>query len=241
MYRIAVCDDERHFRELIKELILKYMGKLNLECEVELFHSGKELIGMGFKIVRFQVVFLDISMEGLNGIEAAQKIREISSEIYLVFVTAYFNYALEGYRVDAVRYLLKDNTNFENTMHECLDAIIEKMNYKIIKKHFSFVEGEKDLLLERILYIESRLHKLEFYVVGEKTKTYSLYDTLNKQEKILGEYGFVRIHQSYLVNLKYLYKVSGYRAVLNNGIELPIPKSRYKSVKNAFIAYKGEV
>ena len=241
MLRIAVCDDESYFSQLIKKYIETFLWKKELEFRIDIFNSGEELLEIGSELINYNIFFLDIDMEKINGVRVAQKIREYGFESYIVFVTAYIDYSLEGYKVDAIRYLLKNNLNFEATIHECMEAIFEKMNYVVSKKIFSFNEGEKKVALERILYIESRLHKLEFHIIEEEMKIYTMYGTLNELEKEMKEFRFVRIHQSYLVNLKHIKEIKDYQVILSNNEQLVIPKARYRKVKDTFISYKGEL
>lgn len=241
MLRIAICDDEKPFRENIKKYVGNYLLNKEISFEIETFSSGKEFIELGIEMVRYNIIFLDINMDEIDGIATAQKIREFSSEIYIVFVTAYINYSLEGYKVDAARYLLKNNVNFDDSICECMDNILNKMNYVVLKKSFKFNECEKDVLIERILYVESRLHKLEFHIMEDKLRTYTLYGTLNELEKEMSDFKFLRIHQSFLVNLKHIKGIVAYKVILSNNQELIVPKARYKEVKSAFIAYKGEL
>lgn len=241
MLRIAVCDDESYFSQLIKKYIETFLWKKELEFKIDIFNSGEELLEIGSELINYNIFFLDIDMEKINGVRVAQKIREYGFESYIVFVTAYIDYSLEGYKVDAIRYLLKNNLNFEATIHECMEAIFEKMNYVVSKKIFSFNEGEKKVALERILYIESRLHKLEFHIIEEEMKIYTMYGTLNELEKEMKEFRFVRIHQSYLVNLKHIKAIKDYQVILSNNEHLVIPKARYRKVKDTFISYKGEL
>lgn len=241
MFRIAVCDDEECFCETVKKYVGNFLIKKEIPFEIDTFGSGKDLIKLGRDIVKYSIVFLDVNMEEMDGITTAQKIRDCSSDIYIVFVTAYIDYSLEGYKVNAERYLLKNNINLEDSIYECMDSVFEKLNHYVLKRKFIFNECEKNIPLERIVYIESKLHKLEFHVLEVPMKTYSMYETLNALEKELLEFGFLRIHQSYLVNLQHVKKVTAYHATLNNGQILPIPKTRYRDVKNAFIAYIGEL
>ena len=241
MFRIAICDDESIFVEELKGLISGYMMEKGLVFEIDTYSSGEALVKLGIEVVRYTAVFLDINMEKIDGIMAAEKIREVSREIFIVFVTAYVNYSLEGYRLDAVRYLLKSNANFQSTVNECMDAIMDKLNYTVAIKKFDFKEGTKEVSLERLLYIESGLHKLEFHVMEDDMKIYTMYETLNALEDRLAANKFVRIHQSYLVNIKYIKNVVRYKVVLTNGVELVIPKARYTYVKEQFISYQGEV
>lgn len=122
-----------------------------------------------------------------------------------------------------------------------MDAILNKMNFIVLKKIFKFNECEKDVPVERIFYIESRLHKLEFHIMEDKLNVYTLYGTLNELEQKMIDFSFLRIHQSFLVNLKHIKSVTGYKVILSNNQELIVPKARYKDVKNAFIAFKGEL
>ena len=151
------------------------------------------------------------------------------------------DYSLEGYRLDVVRYLLKSNANFQSKVNECMDAILDKKNYSVTKKEFDFKEGRKEISLDRLLYIESNLHILEFHVMEDDMKVYTMYETLNILETRLSENDFIRIHQSYLVNAKHIKNVVRCKVILTNGVELSIPKARYTEVKKKFIVCRGEV
>ncbi len=242
MFRIAVCDDEDYFRKNLKELISVYMTEQGYAFQIDTFCSGEEFMSLGMEMMNYTIVFLDISMGEIDGVTVAKEIRKISQETFIVFVTAYVDYALEGYKINVIRYLLKDNNSIENAVKECIDAVVEKMDYVVKKKIFTFHEGgRKEVSLERLLYIESRLHKLEFHVMEDTMKIYTMYATLNEIERDLKNANFIRIHQSFLVNLKYVINVLRYKVILMNGEELIIPKARYKKVKDSFTAYQGEI
>ena len=181
-------------------------------------------------------------MEGMDGITTAKKIREREINSYIVFITAYIDYSLEGYKVGAVRYLLKNGYNLQAAMEECLAAILKKEKEHNARKSFPFKEGQTDIFFSHILYIESKLHKLEFHILeNEKIQIYTMYGTLNDQEEELSLHHFIRGHQSYLVNLQHIRQISRYLMTLYNGETLPIPRARYKEVQASFIAYKGEL
>lgn len=135
MFKIAICDDESFFAEELKKLISDYMMEKGLVYEIDIYTSGEALVDLGIEVVKYTAVFLDINMENIDGIKAAEKIREVSREVFIVFVTAYVNYSLEGYRLDAVRYLLKSNTNFVSSVNECVDALMDKLNYSVKKRY----------------------------------------------------------------------------------------------------------
>ena len=124
---------------------------------------------------------------------------------------------------------------------ECMDAILAKMNYVIFKKDIKFSEGRKKIALNQILFIESCLHKLLFHIMEDQESVYTLYETLDRIEMEYRLYQFIRIHQSYLVNMNHIVSMRRYEVVLSNGMHLVIPKARYKQAENRFIAYKEEL
>ena len=241
MIKIAICDDEVLCASKLKSLVSEYMQKKQLGYEIDIYSSGVELCELGVEVARYQIVFLDINMAGLDGIETAKKLREFCKELFIVFVTADIHYTLEGYKVEAIRYVLKNTPDFRETIFESLDAICEKMNCVAGYESFDFREGKKKFSIDRIAYIESNLHMLHFWVLERDYVEYTLYGTLNDLEDRFRKYDFVRVHQSYLVNLKFIANVVNYKVYLVNGTVLSAPRSKFKYVRERFASYKGEI
>lgn len=241
MFYIAICDDEQYFRVKEKELIEEYMKNNGYICKVDLYSSGKDILNKISNSLSYDIIFLDINMEELDGIETAGKIRNLSSSVYIVFVTAYISYALEGYKVGAVRYLLKEQKGIKSAIKECLDAIICKMGYQRECYHLKLTEEDREIPIDSILYVESRLHKVIFFVMENEIKEYSRYDKLDIVETELKSYGFCRTHQSFLVNMSHVVRVDRYRATLREDIEVPISKKYYKDVEMRFIREQGKI
>ena len=116
------------------------------------------------------------------------------------------------------------------------EDIPEKAKQENQMLEFSFVEGKISLKADDIIYIETSRHKNFFYT---KTQVYSIYKKLSDLEEELEEYGFVRIHLSFIVNMRYIEKISSYILRLANGKEISVPKSRYAYVKEKYASYKG--
>lgn len=235
MLKIAVCDDEKFYREKINKLLKKYLLDHCLDGSIDIFCSGEEFLSQRGNVVKYDVVFMDINMEQTDGIETAMRIRAFQSNTYIVFVTAFIKYVLDGYKVNAVRYIMKDT--LDAAIPECMDAILQKMQLRQVS--FSFVEGEKRLYTDNLLYVESKKHKTVFYYQEEMLKKFQIYEKLDNIEKILGDYGFLRIHKSYLVNMKHIRKINNYTAEIDTGEVLPVPRIRYQKVKQEFVEYKG--
>lgn len=241
MIKIAICDDEKYFREQIKQFVEEYMDSMEVPYEIDTFTSGKEFVSIGSGILNYEIVFLDINMDEIDGIETAKIVRKYSQDIYLVFVTAYMDYTLEGYKVEAFRYVLKKEGCLNPSIDECMSAIWKKMNNTVTKMKFKFNEGEREIALDKLLYVESRLHKLEFHVMEKEEKIYSIYEKLNEIDKKLQKQSFLRIHQSFLINMKYIRSIEKYKVILDNQLEFPIPRVRYPAVMEAYITFKGEM
>ena len=241
MLKIAICDDEKYFGEKIKSILADYMNEKQIPYEVTFFNSGKEFIKSGIEVMNYQILFLDINMEQMDGIETAKYVRKYTEECFIVFVTAYMDYTLDGYKVGAVRYLLKGTDHFAESMYECLDTILSKMNRKSVTRKMQFNEGVRVVPFDRIIYIESRLHKLEYHIMEEKEQIYTCYGKLNEIEQEYKNEGFIRLHQSFLVNMHYIERLEHYAAVLGNGMKITIPRARYKFVENSFVEYLGEI
>ena len=241
MIKIAICDDEILFTSKLKSMVSEYMQRQQFNYQIDLYTSGDDLSKLGVEIAQYQIVFLDINMDGLDGIETAKILREYSKELFIVFVTAHIEYTLEGYKVGAIRYVLKSTPDFREAIFESLDAICEKMNYVACFESFDFREGTKKLAIDRIAYVESNLHTLNFWVLERDYVVYTLYGTLNDLENRFRQYDFVRVHQSYLVNLKFIANVVNYKVYLVNGTILSAPRSKFKYVRERFASFKGEM
>lgn len=228
--KIAICDDRADDRGALKALLEAY-GR---DFEIREYDSGKSLCGdMGY-IRECGIVFLDINMDGMDGLETARWIKTEYPKVHIVLVTAYMNYALDGYKVKASRFLLKDD--LEQTLQECMDDILREIRQEERVVEFSFVEGNMRLKVDDIIYIETSKHKNVFYT---KEQTFSIYKKMDELEEDLEGMGFVRIHRSFLINMKYIEKISSYVMILSTGKEISVPKSRYPEVKRQYTLFKG--
>ena len=224
--KIAVCDDSREDREALRAL-LEACGH---DFEIREYSLGTELYADMEYVRECGIVFLDINMEGMDGLEAAGRIKAECPKVHIVLVTAYVNYALDGYKVKASRFLLKDD--LEQTLPECVDDILREE--QVVE--FPFVEGNVRLRVDDIIYIETSRHKNVFYTAGQ---SYSIYRKMDELEAELAGMGFVRVHQSFLINMRYVVKLSSYIMALTTGKEISVPKSRYPQVKRQYMLFKG--
>mgnify|MGYP001446152400 CR=1 FL=1 len=234
MLKIAICDDEKIFAEKIKELLEVYLDSKHIAREINIYTSGIDFVALGENVMEYDIAFLDIDMKDMNGIQTADKIRVYSQDIYI-------NYAPEGYRCNAIRYILKNSNQLAASIYECMDAILDKISSSHKTKTIDFCGGSCEVLVNQIMYIESNKHKLLFHIIGKDPEDYSIYSTLNDVEKEYIEADFLRVHQSYMVNMKYISKLVRYYVILENGERISIPKVRYREVADSYIAYRGRL
>lgn len=239
--RIAICDDEQFYSDKIRnglETLLEERGVT--EYQIDVYKSGEELCSKQELLEEYHIIFLDVNMDEMSGIEAAREIRNVNEDVYLVFVTAYIDYAVEGYKVDAIRFIIKDV--MDNTLPECIDTILARMRYRERRESFAFVEGEMEAAVHNICYIASEKHRLIFYIYDrDELKEWTLYGKLDDVEKRLENDGFIRIHKSFLVNVKMMIQVKNYKVVLKNRVELPVPRERFQDVKRKYFKMMGEI
>lgn len=210
---------------------------------MDVFFSGRELADLKEKLSKYDIVFLDINMDELDGIQTAEILRKYNPRAYLVFITAFINYTLQGYKVEAIRYILKDYNNLKPDILEALDTIFEKMNLMDYKITYDFVAvGEVEISVKDIIYIENVMHKVRFHIVkNNQNIILELYKKLSDVEEELPPKDFARTHQSYLVNSMYIENLKRYEVSLITGEKIPVSKSRYKEVQTAFMSIKGRI
>lgn len=237
--KIAICDDEKEFLENIDYAIKTYMNEKGLDYNIDLYNSGKSIMELQNNIVLYDVVFLDINMPEISGLEVAEWIRTYSDDVNIVFITAIISYAIQGYKYNAVRYILKNERQLKASIYECMDAVIYRMKHMGIDKRI-FISNQKEISVNKVMYIESSAHKVIFHIEGKESEDYVVKNKLNNIEKMLDDCKYmIRVHQSYIVNMMYVKKISGYRIYLKNGIEIGVPKPRYKEVKKAIMEFKA--
>ena len=190
---IAVVDDEKLILKQIGGLIEKQMPN----CCLDTYVTGDELLGAG---KRFDIVFLDIQMDGMDGIETAKRLRKRQDDIVLIFVTGNREYVFDALDLYAFHYLLKPVD--ENKFREVLERAAEEVAKKK-EKRFLFLK-KRNLTLDQadILYIESRAKKVEIHTDGFKD-IIEIYATMEELEGQLGE-DFYRCHRSYICLLLHI-------------------------------------
>lgn len=228
MIRIAVVEDEELYQKQLIEYIQQYQKEKELPIDIVTFSDGDEFINK--YTAQFDIILLDIQMPLMDGMSAAEEIRKVDSKVIIIFITNMAQYAIKGYAVDALDYVLKPITYF--AFSERLEKAIERLNNR--KTHYLTIKvksGYTRLEISDIYYIESQGHKLLLFTKnGEIESSGAIKDLENE----LTNYRFFRIHRGYLVNLNYVEGVNDSYAKVHEN-ELPISRAKRKSFMNALV------
>ena len=230
MLQLAVCDDERVFRSDLRKLLGTELELCGIDYHISEFTSGEELIA-GLEKADCQILFLDIEMKGIDGVEAARRLRETKRQMEIVFVTSYADFVFQGYEVRALNYILKpyEPEKIAAVLHTAPEALdIEAEKYYVIDQR----GGSIRVPLSSVKYFSSERRTVHAVTTEQE---YTFYEKLSDLETELPD-TFVRIHNRYLVHLKYLEAVRQNTAVVD-GEELPVSRSCKSGLSIAFAKY----
>lgn len=198
MIHIAIVDDELSFANQLTEMIHKNGKEIGSEFSITHFTDGLEFI-IKYNS-NFDIVFMDIDMPKMNGLEASRKLRQMDQTIILIFITRLAQFAVNGYEVEAMDYLIKPfhYVDFSHRMKRAVSKVRTNVGELI---RISTKEGIKSIQVKEIKYIEVMAHKLIYHTTNG---IYQTRGSLTTQENFYKNYGFSRCNNSYLVNLKYV-------------------------------------
>ena len=221
MYQICIVDDEDNSLNQLKEILLKFFKEKSIQVDIFSFNNPVNFIDK-FIPNKYDIIFLDISMPQINGIDVGKKIREKDISTTIVFTTSLIQYALSGYEVNAFDYLLKpiNYSSLALTLQRWLKLQNNNDNSLTIKYKNSFIK----LDIISILYIEVIDHKL---IIHTKNEDYALRDSLDNYIEKLKNYNFSLCNRCYLVNLRYVTKIDDGIAYLGK-IGLVISRAKKK-------------
>lgn len=232
---IAVCDDEDLFREYLKGLLLEYSFRMNEEIRISEYSCGDALLEayLQRRIDGCDLIFLDIRMDGMDGMETAERLRAEGCGCLIVFLTSLVEYAPRGYEVNAFRYLLKEQAKTD--LGRVLDACRRELSGE---EYFCFAyeRCRRSIPKRDILYFESRKRLVILHTAGEE---YQFYQKLDELELQLSGEGFLRCHRSFLVQERHIKSWKENALWLEDGSELPVSRTYEKEVNRRLMLRAG--
>ena len=231
MLRIAVCDDMPEFSQLLRELILKWDSRPE-NLTVEVFSDADSLIA-SHGARPFDIIFLDVVMPLLGGIEAAAEIRQQDTSVRIVFLTASAEYAIDSYRVKASNYLLKPPD--PGQLYRCLEELSEDIRRNAKAIPIRTRHGALRVELSRIEYVEASNKDVIFSLCDGQTVV-SPDPMYTFEDQLLLSDGFFRCSRSYIVNLYQIDSYTPKEIRMRSGCRIPISRSHRKEFEATYFA-----
>ncbi len=233
MITIAICDDENRIAEQIRTFTSDFLRVNHVEASIVRFSDGKELLDYEKNI---DILFLDIQMKGIDGMETARRLRCRNFRGVIIFITILKELVFQSFEVQAYDYLVKpiDRKKFDKTMERLLASLenVSKEKLLVQKGYERSIIAFDDIIFAEIMDKKVYLHLTSSEVVD-------YYDRIEKLESRLDE-RFFRCHRSYLINLKYLKGCKNGTAYLENGKEIPVSRLRSKAFSEVILQYMKE-
>ena len=234
--KIAVCDDERRVLLDVLSQLASYQEQRQTELSCQGFENAVDLLA-SMEQEDYDLLFLDVLMPGLNGIQAAQEIRQKNESIKIVFLTSSPEYAVDSYSVQATNYLLKPAT--EERLFPILDQVADLLR----KPEDALVVRAQGSIFRlpygKIEYIEIMSKTLYFRLTDGSTK--EVYGNLSEYEPtLLARPGFCKVHRSYLVNLSWVSELKPGELLTASGRRVPIARSVYQQVRTDYTNFLFE-
>ena len=228
---IAICDDEPLAVDYVAHHLQNWAQKHQCILRISRFSSAEEFLFSYEEDQDFDVLFLDIQMEKMNGVELARTIREKDVSVQIVFITAIADYISEGYELSALHYLMKpvSEEKLFAVMDRAVKNCVKSENYLLVTSDQTL----KRISVNSILYAETFAH---YIVLVTAEGEYQIRENTGAFAEKLGK-DFVRPHRSYLVNLRHVHSISKTEVLLDNGKAIPLSRYNYQKINQAFIQY----
>lgn len=232
--KILICDDEEYHGIELEKLISVYGNEMEQDLVIDIYNNPVDVL----EKVRenkelYDVMFLDIEMPEMTGVELAKQLRKVGAEMVICFVTSHTGYALSAFEVDAIGYVVKPVKYLD------IKKIIEKAKIQIYyrmdveeaeKKYIEITSGREKVMIElaNVIYIEKRRNQCVFHMKdGERV----CYDTLGNVYKQLNPQDFIYTHQGYIANFHHIKEVRRDMVCFGCGVEIPISRKYFTEVK----------
>ncbi len=234
MVNIAIVEDSEEEAQKLLECLERYAAENGEQFSYTCFREANAFLEEREKL--FDIVFMDIMLPGVNGMEAAQRMRRVNQQTVLIFVTNMTSYAIKSYEVDALDYIVKP-LSYKRVVFKLRKAlhIVSANEGKLLLIRDK--QGPVQISSNEIYYIEIRKHRLTYHTArGE----YAENGSLKGLREELAPYNFSCCNACYLVNLKYIFRVKGFILTMQSGDELKISQPKRKEFMNDLANYLGQ-
>ena len=235
MLKIAICDDEKEFRDLAEGMLNQYMEDKAVSFQADVFDISSELVDMTEKGTIYDIYLLDIYMPGITGMSIATELRSRGVKSPIIFLTSSADHALQAFGVDAIHYLLKPYTkdSFYVGMDKAMQSIISHKDDSIVLK----VDNEyRGISVSQIIYCEAEDKYQRIYL--EKAERMLIRISGTELYKLLSEFDcFYHCGRAHIVNLNHISRVTQDGVLFKSGMHLGLPHTVLAGLRKAFFDY----
>lgn len=235
MTRIAFCDDDAALLHQIQDLLEQYRALRGVQLELFSYTNPMDLLSDIEAGARYDVLFLDVLMPGINGISTAQEIRRYDTAVQIIFITSSSDFAVQSYVVGAYYYQLKPI--WKESFFHLTDAVLaecrKRTQHSLILRCKS---GVTRITLDSLEYCEVQGRTLVFHLLdGTVTESSGSMDELARQ--LADHPAFLRPHRSYLVNMEHIHNLTAKSITMESLAEIPLPHGRFTAVRDQYLDY----
>ena len=246
--KVAICDDEEFYRRQLDDMVSVYGNEMDVNVSIDLYDNAKELMNnILSKSKEYDLLFLDVEMPGMTGIEMADALRKIDPWVCISFATSYDAFAIQAFRLDALDYVMKP-IKYTQVKHIIEKARIQidyrKNAQKAERRYLKIKSGYEDVLidLQNVIYIEKRRNQCVFHKRDEEI---SCYEPLKKIYEKLDHDMFMYTHQGYIANFNHIKEVKKDVVCFGRGMEVPLSRRYHDQIKELHLdkirrAYKDQ-
>ena len=233
MLNIAICDNEDVYAFSILKTLEEEAKFFNIKINFEVYKAAEDLLkATKLEPLKYSIMFLDILMGEMNGIELSRKVKEINKNIDIIFITSTKEYVFDAYDIGAINYILKpiQRSRLKEQFSRAISMTLKNKKNFVINKNSEVY----NLNIDDIIYFEVRNRIVTVEYLGGKIEFYS---KLSEIEGKVIKYNFIKCHRAYIVNPKYIFKIISNSIVLKDKRILPISKLKSTNIKQKFLEY----
>ena len=234
---ILICDDDAAFAAQVDEYVTGWFRAREIQVQSTVCTSGEQLLAIP-ELAHYQLAFLDVDLKTTDGIALGRQLRQLAPDIVLVYISAYLEFAPQGYTVNAYRYLLKRDIAAQ--LPNCLEDVLAGMTDPEKTLEVRHNRTVSAIPLDQIYYLESALRQINVYGDIPHVPMCSFYGKIADLPPMLYENGFLKVGRSYVVNLRYVSSIRNYKVELCSGVELGVSRQYYAAIRNAWLEWKGQ-
>lgn len=234
MIHIAIVEDDPQYTDTLMDYLERFQRESKQQFQIRRYHDGAEIVSSYPSQV--DIILMDIEMKEMDGMTAAEEIRLRDKDVIIIFITNMMHYAMKGYAVEALDYVLKpiNYFSFSQRISRALERMKKKTSRQLLISRYGNI---KKIATDQVLFIEVHNHDIEYHMMDEVIRVRG---TLKAIERELEGLAFFRCNSGCLINLEYVDEMES-TDVIVRGHRIPISRSRRKEFLDRMNHYLNEV